>query len=160
MIGGVLQLNGADDYISTPAILDPSAGDFSLFLWIKGGAPDQTIVSQENGTSWLMTNPADGALRTNPRTPEVTGRNAKPAGPSLTSSTVVTDSDWHLVAFVRESNERILYVDDTEVARDTAETLEPVLGGLYIGASSAMEPADFFSGLIDDVRIYNVAVTR
>ncbi|MFC1634853.1 S8 family serine peptidase [Planctomycetota bacterium] len=157
--GGALQLDGVDDYISTPVILDPSAGDFSVFLWIKGGVPGQTIVSQEGGVSWLMADPTDGAMRTNLRTPEVTGRNAKPAGPPLVCSTVVTDGDWHRVGFVRNGSERILYVDDIEVARDTAETLEPAEGGLYIGAASALEPDGFFSGPIDDIRLYNIAVS-
>ncbi|MHC4537823.1 MAG: LamG-like jellyroll fold domain-containing protein [Planctomycetota bacterium] len=30
--------------------------------------------------------------------------------------------------------------------------------GLYIGTNKAMEAGTFFSGLIDDVRIYNRAV--
>ena len=158
-IGGALQLDGVDDYINTPAILDPSAGDFSVFLWIKGGDPGQAIVSQENGTSWLMADPTDGALRTDLRTPEETGRNAKPAGPPLVCSTVVTDGNWHRVGLVRDGSDRILYVDDIQVARDTAETLESAEGGLYIGASSSMEPDGFFSGLIDDIRLYSIAVS-
>jgi hypothetical protein len=32
-------------------------------------------------------------------------------------------------------------------------------GGLYIGASKNLETGTFFSGLIDDVRIYNRAIT-
>ena len=32
-------------------------------------------------------------------------------------------------------------------------------GGLYIGASKDLNAGTFFSGLIDDVRIYNVALT-
>jgi hypothetical protein len=31
--------------------------------------------------------------------------------------------------------------------------------GLYIGAGKAMAPGTYFSGLIDDVRIYNRAVS-
>jgi hypothetical protein len=31
-------------------------------------------------------------------------------------------------------------------------------GGLYIGAGQALDPSTFFSGLIDEVRIYNVAL--
>jgi hypothetical protein len=157
--GGALLLDGVDDYIRTPAILDPSTGDFSMFLWIKGGAPGQTIVSQENGTSWLMAHPIDGALRTDLRTPEVTGRGAKPAGPPLVSSTVVTDGNWHRVGFVRDGGERVLYVDDIEVARDSAETLETAEGGLFIGTGQALDADSFFAGLIDDIRIYNRALT-
>jgi hypothetical protein len=36
--------------------------------------------------------------------------------------------------------------------------LESAEGGLYIGASSALESNGFFNGLIDDIRIYNRAV--
>jgi hypothetical protein len=31
-------------------------------------------------------------------------------------------------------------------------------GGLYIGAGTNLEPGSFFSGLIDDIRIYNRAI--
>ncbi len=31
-------------------------------------------------------------------------------------------------------------------------------GGLYIGTGKMMQPGTYFSGLIDDVRIYNRAV--
>ena len=50
-------------------------------------------------------------------------------------------------------------MDDIEVARDTATNLESASGGLYIGAGSDLEPGAFWSGLIDDVRIYNRALT-
>jgi hypothetical protein len=77
----------------------------------------------------------------------------------LICSTVVTDGDWHRVGFVRDGINRILYVDDIEVARDTAVNIEAAVGGLYIGAGNGLESGTFFSGLIDDVRIYNRAVT-
>jgi hypothetical protein len=56
---------------------------------------------------------------------------------------------------------RILYVDGIEVARDTAalELLEFADGGLYIGTDKNLDEGTFFSGLIDDVRIYNVALS-
>ena len=37
--------------------------------------------------------------------------------------------------------------------------LPPSDGGLYIGAGKTLEAASFFYGLIDDVRIYNVALS-
>jgi len=53
---------------------------------------------------------------------------------------------------------RILYVDGAEAAQDTQATLIGSGGGLYIGAGSTLAPGTFWSGLIDDVRIYNRAV--
>ena len=157
-VAGAIELDGIDDYVNTPFVFNPADGEFSVFVWIKGGTPGRSIVSQENGVSWLMADTSNGVLRTNLRTPATTGRNAVPAGPPLICSTVVTDGDWHRVGFVRDDSERALYVDDIEVARDTAETLESSEGGLYIGVASSLEPDSFFSGLIDDIRIYNRAV--
>jgi hypothetical protein len=36
--------------------------------------------------------------------------------------------------------------------------LESATGGFYIGTGIAMESETYFSGLIDDIRIYNRAV--
>jgi hypothetical protein len=71
---------------------------------------------------------------------------------------VVTDDDWHRVGFVRDDRNRILYVDDIEVARDAADRLEPGTGGLFIGCGPAQSPGTFFAGMVDDVRIYSRAV--
>jgi hypothetical protein len=58
---------------------------------------------------------------------------------------------------------RSLYVDGTEVAKDTNPiTLSPLIfanGGLYFGTSKTLDTGTFFSGLIDDVRIYDAALT-
>ena len=52
-------------------------------------------------------------------------------------------------------------MDGTEVAKDvTAQnSLKSATGGLYIGAGKTLASGTFFSGLIDDVRIYNVALS-
>jgi len=156
--GGALQLDGVDDYVQTPFVLDPSTGSFSVFAWVKGGAPGQVIVSQEQGTNWLRADGTTGALRTDLRQRAFTGRPAKPAGPPLISSAVITDGKWHRVGMVWDGGQRILYVDDAEVARDTAAGLEPATGGLHLGADSTLSPGAFWSGLIDDVHIYNRVV--
>jgi hypothetical protein len=157
--GGALLLDGIDDYISTSALLDPAAGNFSVFVWMKGGVANQAIVSQEGGVNWLIADTNNGALRTDLKVPAKEGREAAPAGPPLISSAIVTDDDWHRVGFVRAGNDRILYVDGIEAARDTATDLESSTGGLHIGAGRDLDPASFFMGLIDDVRIYDVALS-
>ncbi len=157
-VAGAIQMDGENDYIIAPLALDPAEGPFSVIVWVKGGAPGQTILSQQRGVNWLMADVVDGVLRTDLKNPAGTGRGTLPEGPPLICSTVVTDGDWHRVGFVRDGSNRILYVDGVEVARDTAENLESANGGLYIGAGSALEPGTFWSGLIDDVRIYNRAV--
>jgi hypothetical protein len=151
IVDGALQFDGVDDYIETDFVLNPSGGHFSVFTWLKGGGPGQIVISQMDGANWLATDSQDGALMTELKG---SGRTAKP----LQSQTVITDGDWHRVGLVWDGSNRILYVDDIEVAQDTQDGLEGSTGGLYIGCGKGMEARTYFSGLIDDVRIYNRAV--
>jgi len=147
---GALQFDGLGSYVKMPFVCDPSQGPLSVFAWIQGGAPGQVILSQEKGANWLMLAPS-GALMTELKQ---FGRQGK----VLTSLAVITDGVWHRVGLVYDGSNRVLYVDDLEVARDAQAGLEDARTGLYIGAGKGMEPSSFFSGLIDDVRIYNRAV--
>ncbi len=149
-VRGALELDGACSVV-TEFVLDPSDGPFSVFAWVKGGAPGQAIVSQTNGANWLMADPAQGLLMTELKD---AGRLSR----ALCSQTMITDGAWHRVGLVWDGSHRILYVDDVEVARDTQSSLVGTYAGLHIGAGKALEPSSFFAGLIDDVRLYNRAV--
>ena len=150
-VNGTLQFDGIDDYVRTPIILNPYDGPFSVFAWVKGGAPSQAVLSQAGGARWLCADPSEGNLMTELKGP---GRSAGP----LFSQTNITDGNWHHIGFVWDGSHRTLYVDDVAVAEDTQDGLEGSDKGLYIGTGMAMEPGSFWSSLIDDVRIYNRAV--
>jgi len=152
-VDGALEFDGIDDYVSTEFVLNPADGEFSVFAWIKGGAPGQAVLSQAGGANWLCVDILEGNLMTELK---ATGRGAA----AILSQTVITDGNWHRVGFVWDGSQRILYVDDVEVAIDTQSGLESSEGGLYIGTGKAMESGTHWSGLIDDVRIYNRAVTQ
>ncbi len=158
--GGALAFDGIDDYISINFVLNPSWGAFSVFAWIKGGAPGQVIISQLDGIgtgeSWLGIDESIGNL--------VTGLVPSPLGrfkpTSLESEFVITNGQWHHIGFVWDESYRSLYVDGIEVAKDTnpMALLKYSDGSLYIGANKFLDAGTFFSGLIDDVRIYNTAL--
>jgi L-ascorbate metabolism protein UlaG (beta-lactamase superfamily) len=150
-VGGALELDGIDDYVSTSFVLNPSAGTFSVFAWVKGGAAGQVILSQQTGVNWLLADASDGTLATDLKG---SGRGAKP----LKSSTIITDGEWHHVGVAFDGTSRMLYVDDAQAAKDAQTAPAGSTGGLYIGADSTLAPGTFWSGLTDDVRIYNRAV--
>jgi hypothetical protein len=151
-LGGALQLDGIDDYVTTKFVCNPSLSPFSVFAWVKGGGPGQVILSQAGGANWLMAGASDGVLMTDLKAA------ARQGNKSLTSATVITDDAWHRVGLAWDGSNRILYVDDIEVVKDTQANLAASSGGLYIGAGSALATDAFWSGLIDDVRIYDRAV--
>jgi hypothetical protein len=148
---GALQFDGVDDYIDTQLKLDVDAGPFSVFAWIKGGAPGQVIVSQDGGANWLLVN-ADGALMT-----ELTTSRGRQVGP-LYSEVIVTDGSWHRVGLVWNELQRTLYVDDVIAAQDDHDSLNSAPGALHIGASLDLQSGEFWQGLIDDVWIYDRVV--
>jgi len=81
-------------------------------------------------------------------------------GAPLVSTAVITDGEWRRVGLTSDRASRILYVDDVEVARDSQPgLLGSSFTGLYIGCGASRLPTSFWSGLIDDVRVYDRAVT-
>jgi hypothetical protein len=152
IVNGAIQLDGIDDYVVITGIVpNPAEAPFSVLAWINGGSTGQVVVSQpENGANWLMTD-AEGNLISELRSP---GRDGNP----ILSQTNVNDGNWHRIGLVWDGSNRTLYVDDIAVAQDTQDSLEGSDSGLYIGCGKGMETGTFFSGLIDDLRIYNRVV--
>ncbi|MFC1604930.1 LamG-like jellyroll fold domain-containing protein, partial [Planctomycetota bacterium] len=148
---GALQLNGIDGCAIAGPVLNPADGPFSLLAWVNGGAPGQVIVSQQGFADWLTAD-AEGNLMTELK---CTGRSVGP----LFSEAVITDGQWHRIGLVWDGSNRTLCVDGVVVAEDTQPGLEGSQMGLYIGTGKAMETGTYFSGLMDDVRIYDVAIS-
>ncbi len=162
-VAGALELDGIDDCVGTNFVLNPMDGPFSVFVWIKGGAPGQVIMSQTDGAGrgdvWLGMEETSGKLMTG-LTPPPMGRLT---ATSLTSEFIIADGRWHHVGFVWDCSYRYLYVDSVEVARDTISwkvlTMKSSDGGLCIGAGKTLSPGTFFCGLLDDIRIYDKALS-
>jgi len=68
-------------------------------------------------------------------------------GRALRSQAPITDGDWHRVGLMWDGSNRILYVDDIEVAKDTQVSLPSSAGDLHIGAGSKLAAGSFWSGL-------------
>jgi hypothetical protein len=157
MVDGALEFDGVDDYVTSPNVLgfmNPRES-LAIFAWVKGGGPHQVIAcdSRTYGHFLLQVDFTGNLLTTlYCRMNEY-----------LFSETQITDGEWHHVGLVWEANiaTNSLYVDGAEVARniptsDLSQTRE--LQGLNVGTSWGLNSGDFWSGLIDDVRIYNRAV--
>ena len=84
-----------------------------------------------------------------------TGRSTEP----LFSEAVITDERWHRIGLVWDGSNITLCVDGVVVAEDTRGGLQGSGNGLNIGAGKMTQPGTYFSGLIDDVRIYDRALT-
>ncbi len=160
IVNGALQLDGTNDYVSTPFILNPSSGQFSAFAWVKGGSPGQVVLSQQStfllpaGKDWLCADPTGGKLMT-------ALTDGSPSTSPLVSEFVITDGEWHCIVVTWDGSRRRLYADGVKVAEDPNPLANLVSSdkGLYLGGGRSLAAGTFWSGLIDDVRIYERAVT-
>jgi len=150
-IGGALAFDGLNDFVLAGSPAGLGEGPFSVCAWIKDGAPGQAIVSPQGGARWLYTNPIDGSLMTDLSA-------SAGAGTPLFSDVVVTDGQWHRVILVWDGTDHILCVDDEEAAREPLSEVSPPAGKLIIGGNGSLEQGSLWSGLIDDVRVYDRAV--
>jgi hypothetical protein len=150
-VNGALQLDGIDGCAIAGPVLNPANGPFSAFAWINEGAPGQVVISQLNGANWLRVDSASGCLMTELCT---WGRNGIP----LFSDVEILDGNWHRIGFVWDGLNRSLYVDDILAAMDTQQGLESSVGGMNIGCGVNSGAGTYWSGLIDDIRVYNRVV--
>jgi hypothetical protein len=88
-----------------------------------------------------MTALTDGSLLTSP----------------LVSGFVITDGDWHRIGVAWDGFRRYLYADGDEVAKDVGTIANLVSSdrGFHLGAGRNRSAGTFWSGLIDDVRLYD-----
>ena len=78
-------------------------------------------------------------------------------GTALIQTTAPSTGTWHHVAYTWDGTNNNLYVDGTAVTATATGHDGAAVTGAFIGATSAA--ADFFNGKIDDVRVYNAALT-
>ena len=106
-------------------------------------------MSQFGGADWLYLNQY-GMLTTELK---ASGQD----GTSLTSDAWLLDDQWHRVAVVWDGTNRALRVDGVEVAADTQPNLAASSGSLQIGTGKDRAADTFWSGLMDDIRVYRRA---
>ncbi len=159
--GGSLSLSG-NDYIDMGDI-EGLESTFSLSIWIKSvGASGMLMTKSVENTSTARKK--QWALYTNDE-PELwvfpPGSGTAVEQRSLTR---MDDDEWHHVAAMYDAQNRqmFIYVDgdltdgtltSSNLPNYTYNSIQQVMIGAYINASS--NPAIFFTGLIDEARIYN-----
>jgi len=154
--GTSYSFDGSNDKIelNTNDLLPASPNDFSAFMWIN------TTQNTDSAGAYLLNNWVSGEA----------GRFAlQISGGELgyfvesdafSSGITVNDGTWHLVGISREASDYALWVDGTKVDVGNApasafpNTLEWYLGG------RAVDNARNYAGLLDDVRIYDRALSQ
>ena len=184
MFGKALSFNGLDDYVDcgNNTILEFGVGDFTISAWVKtnqfedrtifgkggddaGGRRyhlviDKALLGDANGTIWFI-------LDDDGDEPSGVGKY-DPGG-----TTEVADDKWHHIVAFRDSLTLRLYVDGAEdegmmnhpdITLPQNYAISNTQYNAYIGCLMSNDPSKgglnkFFSGIIDDVAIWNRTLT-
>lgn len=170
-----LAFDGTDDFIlvNHDELFDFGFGEFSISLWVQSLSPDggpqmllqKGISGGETAQFWVRLNEYDPPNRL---VGLLTDGNP-PATAVSSSDALFDDQEWHHLVYQRTATDLELWVDCKMVAqfpllqnRDVTNT-----GNLIIGAQNPWPPGgnhpffhNHFAGLMDEVRIYNRALSE
>jgi hypothetical protein len=160
--GGCLQFDGTNDRVVVNGSW--TLAQYTVSMWFRqdgGTGVQRDIVSMEDasgGHGTLLEIGTNGTLRFLHRAPMATTGGA--ATESLYSPTAPATGTWHHAAAVKTATDMVMYIDGVQVATQAnAGTFDGTVALITIGDidNRQMRP---WPGLIDDVRLYNTALTE
>ena len=154
VIRGALSFDGSNQYVSLPAVsgsLNININPVTLEAWIK---PNSVAGSSKEivGRGTAASNGYGINLNGNKINLGLHG------GGNFNSAAVLTTGNWyHIVGVIKGANSKIYINGVADINTGTINVVNSALNG-SIGASS-VGVTYFFNGIIDEVRIYNAALT-
>jgi len=170
-INGALSFDGVDDYVEVHDSPDFTTNKITVLAWVKGPAQSigRVLSHYEYGTyerAWTMYS-KDGTDKFNVAITD-TGEYYFGHRKQYKTSVAAFDNSWHFLAFTFDgagSNLK-LYVDGTEdtdvvkVYDDPITKIHDSTASVTVGCDFYYGETDhFFNGIIDEVRIYDEALS-
>ncbi len=170
-INGSIDLDGTDDYFqvadSNPNDLYDQY-DFSVSMWINRQSSTTTdvLISKRNN---LSASSNGYAVVLDATTDTLFAEIADGTDEfSVTGTTAITSSGWQHVVFVFDQDNdtnSTIYLNGVPDKASTSGTIANIGDSvnvlpMRIGAHAGSTPADYFDGMIDDVRIFRYPLTE
>jgi sialidase-1 len=149
-----------------PAVLDFGTGDFAVSAWIKLTTIERATVYAKGGDNGggIRYTLAMGEANDNKMTLTTDDDSSKR---QTKGDTVVNDGAWHHVVGMRSGNTGLVYVDGVlDGTQDLPEGYDlsgssqhnALIGAITSHTDGSLEK--FFTGTIDDVRVYDRALSN
>jgi len=155
--GKALKFNGSSDYLAAPdsESLDINGDQLSIAAWVNGedwpAANHIVRKIADTGTGAIY------MIRVQPDTVRVY-LNTSAGETIVQGTTVLPTNEWVHVALTYDGTEARIYVNgQLDVSSNVSGEVSESNNELRIGRG---EPAGYFVGMIDDVRLYNHALTE
>ncbi|WP_334114126.1 LamG domain-containing protein, partial [Paucihalobacter sp.] len=152
-----IYFNGTSDFVDMEDKLNLNPSGFTISAWINRDPTDagrSVIVSKRNVG---FTNGYELAILGDDR---IRMRWFNGVNQNISSNTVIPRGEWHHVAVIYNGTEVSLYIDGVRDVSTSRIAPVPTNEYFYIAAGGKNNPENFFRGNIDEVRIWNRALTE
>jgi len=154
--GGGVEFDGTDDYLYTP--LAPFMPSQTVCVWVKTSNSGQSVLGWSDG------HPTHGTMDRNiyfNADGTVTFRIWTGQTTIVTSNGPVNDGEWHHLAVGYTEGEQMwLYVDGVFESSTDSSNIWNSYNTPYFTAGIESMVSTYFTGAIDDIRIYDEALTQ
>jgi len=152
------EFNGTSNYMQAAGSITFGTGSFTANVWVcttDNGTIFHDILRTDTGYSG-----SNGCMiRYNAGKIEIwEGRSENK---TFVTSGTYNDGKWHMLTYVRDVDAKkgSLYIDGTYIGCYEIGTINNVTGTLSFGYVPFNSGIEYYTGKIDDVRLYNIALT-
>jgi len=145
------EFNGSDDYVAIGEVISSDDFDaYTISVWANSSGYVNSVnaVVRDSGGTWLyITHNSNDKWQFRYWDSESTSHN-------LYSNNTITEGEWCHIIITNDGSSQYMYIDGVQVDSENASGFQANNFGLTISSSSGP-----FNGFIDEVRIYNRALT-
>ena len=155
-VNGCLSFDGVSGYVDTSSNI--RLDDATVIAWFainageSGGAVLATVMGSGEGSKRTI------RVDSNSKLAGLTDHSANWPQHDVTGPTVVFDSNWHFGAFTVQDDLLSIY-SDGELYATTNDSFNIIADGVVYAGGHPTTPWFLLNGLIDEVRIYNRALS-
>jgi len=173
-VNGAIDLDGSNDYLAIQTLKYNQAGQIpavSISVWLKTSKSTEAyIVSFDRSENWRL---SLGGMNDNKKVFFASSNNGGGTSDKY-GATILNDNNWHhvVVTYDKVTSKKIFYLDGSVDATHTVHASRPLGKGVLtrygtIGTTneddtfnhSSTTREDYFNGLLDDLRIYDRAIS-
>ncbi len=160
-IGGGLSFDGTGDYVNYDVNLLDGAVAGTISMWFKRGAWTEsytTLLTKSNGGGWANNHIQISRVASTDTINLTISDNVLSTTDSVKTGTI-NAGQWYYITMTWDGANLIGYVDGVEVGRYATSIIVASDSTLFAIGKGAVGTNRFFNGLIDEVRIYNRALS-
>lgn len=153
-----LYFDGNDDNIDLGTNSFLGLGNYSVSVWYKSSSTSRGPLLESYSGGGIALNANRACLTPSTGDLSFVGTNTGATCYATTVGAALNDNNWHLIVFIRESDTSgTVFYDNSIMNSGALQSGSHQKGSITIGSDGGL--ANFLTGSLDDIRIYNKALT-